>query len=138
MRPLATFAAPILLGLVLSSQAYAQRCELRPGVVDRPKCVRLSPKRVLCTGTARMSCDPSSSHIRSAEIRVPVAVEPRPSVVATPFTDEGPGNPFAVYRIEVNDLGTETQVAISAANIEVGTPVPYEYRCSYTITGRPR
>jgi hypothetical protein len=135
MRIFAVSAAVLLL---VASPATSQECELRPGVIGRPKCITLSPKRVFCSGTVRMSCDPMSSHIRSAEIRVPIAIEPRPSVVATTFTDEGPGNPFAVFRVQVNDLGGETQIAISAANVEKGVAVPYEYRCSYTIIGKPR
>ena len=132
------FPIVVVLIFVAQSGASAEECERRPGKIDRPKCVLLSPKRLLCSGTARMSCDPSSSHIRSVEIRASIASTPRPSVVATSFTDEGPGNPFAVYRVQVNDLGDETQVAISAANVEIGVEVPYEYFCSYTIIGKPR
>jgi hypothetical protein len=133
----ALFATALLL-VTLPSLAPAEKCVLKPGELSRPKCVSLTKSRVMCSGIARMSCDPSSSHIRSAEIRAPIAKTPLPSVVATTYTDEGPGNPFAVYRVQVNDLGNETQIAISAANVEKGVEVPFEYFCSYTIVGKPR
>ena len=90
---------------------------------------------LICSGTLATAIPSGGSHVRQVEVRLPKFVG-EPSVTATIFSQESPGNAFAIWDIKINDLGGQTQVAISACNVQTGQPVPYTYYCSYVVIGK--
>jgi hypothetical protein len=38
----------------------------------------------------------------------------------------------------MNDLGVQTQVAFSAANVQIGVPSDYTFVCDYVVSGIKR
>ena len=96
------------------------------------------------------------SHVRGTEIRLPIQFASRPSVSTTvyssditfpmpasfanPAEDEEFKSQFSVgpvmviWSVEIQTLGTETQIMIYAVNPDQ-SPVPYTYFCDYIIIG---
>lgn len=96
------------------------------------------------------------SHVRGTEIRLPAAFASRPSVSTTVYSPDGmfrvpatsagsagdeefklpvSAEPaLVIRRVEIQTLGTETQIMIYAINPDQ-SPVPYPYLCDYVIVG---
>ena len=74
------------------------------------------------------------AHVRQVEFRLP-RFRKKPVVTATVYSNQSPGPAFAIWDITINDLGAETQIVISAANVQTGVPVEYTYFCSILVVG---
>ena len=86
-------------------------------------------------GTVRMVIPSGGPITRSCEIRIP-PIHDYPCVLATVFSAQSFGPAFAVYQIIVNDLGGQTQIAISAVETSGSTNQQFEYWCSYQIIAK--
>ena len=93
---------------------------------------------LLVYGTVPMIIPQGGAHTRQAEIFIPVKFNGEPTVTATVYSKQSPGTMFAIFNIKVNDLGSQTQVAFSAANVQIAIPSIYPFLCNYVITGTPR
>ncbi|MBW4456484.1 MAG: hypothetical protein KME55_29445 [Nostoc indistinguendum CM1-VF10] len=90
---------------------------------------------LICAGTAPMIIPQGGAHVRQVEIRLP-KFSPKPTVTATIYSTESPGNVFGIFSIKINDLGNQTQIGITATNVERGFAVPYAYFCNYIVIGK--
>jgi hypothetical protein len=102
---------------------------------------------VMYYGRCLMSIYPGSEHVRGAEFRVPALAgtqptpgegQPAPVVNATVYTlDNNVGTMFAIYNINHNILGAESQIVVSASNTNLGQKVDNDFYCSVVIIGTP-
>jgi hypothetical protein len=92
---------------------------------------------LICAATAPMIIPTSGAHVRQVEFRFPKFTS-KPTVTATTYSDETPGNVFGVFAIKINDLRDQTQVAITATNVQTGVPVAFTYLCSVVVIGKAR
>jgi hypothetical protein len=103
---------------------------------------------VMYYGRTLMGIPSGSKHVRTIEIRVPALQgtkpnpgdnHPVPVVHATVYTLDGgnEGTIFAVYQIDQNNLGTQSQITVNAVNTATGVPSDLAYYCSVTIIGTP-
>ena len=90
---------------------------------------------LICSGTAKMIMPQGGAHVRQVELRLP-RFKSDPAISTTIFSMDSPGNAFAVWSVVMNYLGNQTQIVISACNVQTGQPVPFEYFCSYVIIGQ--
>jgi hypothetical protein len=90
---------------------------------------------LICAGTAPMVIPQGGAHVRQVEIRLP-KFSLKPTVTATLYSTESPGNVFGIFSIKINDLGNQTQIAITASNVETGFAVPFAYFCNYIVIGK--
>ncbi len=74
-------------------------------------------------------------HLRQVEFRFP-AFDGRPVVTATIYSPDSNGTIFAIWSVVVNDLGDQTQVAISAQNVQIGDPSDFTYYCDVIVIGK--
>jgi hypothetical protein len=95
-------------------------------------------KTLLVYGTVPMIIPQGGAHTRQAEIFIPAKFNGEPSITATVYSTQSPGTMFAICNIKVNDLGSQTQVAFSAANVQIAIPSSYSFVCNYVITGMAR
>lgn len=90
---------------------------------------------LICAGTAPMIIPQGGAHVRQVEIRLP-KFSSKPTVTATLYSTESPGNVFGIFSIKINDLGNQTQIGITASNVETGFAVPFAYFCNYIVIGK--
>ncbi len=90
---------------------------------------------LICSGTVPMIIPQGGAHVRQVDIRLP-KYSPKPTVTATTYSTESPGNVFGIFSIKINDLGNQTQVVITATNVEKAFAVPYPYFCNYIVIGK--
>jgi hypothetical protein len=90
---------------------------------------------LICSGTVPMGIPAGGATVRQVTIWLPAFVGD-PSVNVTVFSQTSPGNVFGVWDIKVNRVGKQTQIIVSAINVEKGHKVPYLYYCSYVVIGR--
>jgi len=90
----------------------------------------------LCVyGTVRMDIPSGGKHARQTQVLIPAKFKGEPTVTATVYSKESPGTMFTIYNIQINDLGQQTQVAFSAANVEIGAESDYQFVCDYVVIG---
>lgn len=82
-----------------------------------------------------MAIPSGGAHVRAIEIRLDQLFRDRPAVVAT-IHSNSPGNTFAIWSVEYNVLGSQTQIVIHATNTEVGIPLDFEFWCEYMVMGK--
>jgi hypothetical protein len=90
---------------------------------------------LICSGTVPMIIPQGGAHVRQAEIRLPKFAQP-PTVTATLHSTDSPGNVFGIFNIKINDLGNQTQVAITATNVQTGVAIPSTYLCNFIVIGK--
>lgn len=90
---------------------------------------------LICSGTVPMIVPQGGAHVRQVEIRLP-KFSPKPTVTATIYSTESPGNVFGIFSIKINDIGNQTQIVITATNVEKGFAVPFAYFCNYIVMGK--
>lgn len=90
---------------------------------------------LICSGTVPMIIPQGGAHVRQVEIRLP-KFSPKPTVTATIYSTESPGNVFGIFSIKINNIGNQTQIVITATNVEKAFAVPYAYFCNYIIIGK--
>jgi hypothetical protein len=93
----------------------------------------------LYTGYAKMVVPAGGAHVRQVEIRLPL-FSSVPAITCTVFSTPDSGNPgvaFAIWDISVQALGAQTQIVVSATNVQTGMPVDYDFWCSYFVLGIP-
>ena len=93
---------------------------------------------LLVYGRAIMIIPQGGKHVRQVAVYIPATFNGTPSVTATVYSPESPGTMFSLYNVKVNDLGYQTQVAFSAANVQIGVPSDYTFICNYVVTGIKR
>jgi hypothetical protein len=65
-----------------------------------------------------------------------------PTVTATLHSTDSPGNVFGIFNINIkiddlgNDLGNQTQIAITAINVATGVAIPSTYLCNFMAIGK--
>jgi hypothetical protein len=94
---------------------------------------------LICAGIEPMIIPTGGAHVRSAEIRIPAKFAGLPTVTGTVHATTGPGvvgTVFGIFSIKVNDLGTQTQVAIQAANAQGGVAIEGDFVCNYLVIGK--
>jgi hypothetical protein len=76
---------------------------------------------------------------RNTELWLPLFVG-QPDVTATVFSEESVGIAFAIFQIQVNPFEdiSQTQIAITAQNVNPDNVVEYTYWCSYVVIGQPQ
>ena len=105
---------------------------------DIPPHVVSIGNNLLVYGRALMIIPQGGKHVRQVAVFIPATFNGTPSVTATVYSPESPGTMFSLYNVKVNDLGYQTQVAFSAANIQIGVPSDYRFICNYVVTGIKR
>jgi hypothetical protein len=93
---------------------------------------------LLVYGRALMIIPQGGKHVRQAAVYIPATFNGTPSVTATVYSPESPGTMFSLYNVKVNDLGYQTQLAFSAANVQIGVPSDNTFICNYVVTGIKR
>jgi hypothetical protein len=90
---------------------------------------------VICAETLKMFIPDGGAHVRQVGFFLP-RLQPNPTVVATVYSDQSPGNVFGVWAIDIVDTGTQTQIKVSATNTTPGYAVPFDYFCSLIVVGQ--
>jgi hypothetical protein len=105
---------------------------------DIPPRVVSIGNNLLVYGRALMIIPQGGKHVRQVAVYIPATFNGTPSVTATVYSPESPGTMFSLYNVKINDLGYQTQVAFSAANVQIGLPSDYTFICNYVVTGIKR
>ncbi len=94
---------------------------------------------LLCSGTQKMVIPAGGQGVRQVVIRLP-RFSGEPAFTATVCSPQSLGGTFAIWDINIQDLGNETQVVVSASIVapqsSPGEGVPYDYFCSYVAVGK--
>jgi hypothetical protein len=107
------------------------------------QCTELGNGQLFCRSAGTMVV-PTSPHVRQIEFRLP-RLAANPIINATVFPTNSEGPMFGIYAVKVNQIGSETQVAISAQYVGGGTGVgrlsdrelsKYDVRCHLMVTGK--
>lgn len=95
-----------------------------------------SGNTIIVSGRKPMTYLPTAEHVRVVEIRLNHIFKARPVVVATVHSNS-PGNTFAIWAMDYNILGAQTQIVIHATNTETGQPLDetFAFWCEFMITG---
>jgi hypothetical protein len=105
---------------------------------DIPPQVVSIGNNLLVYGRALMIIPQGGKHVRQVAVYIPATFNGTPSVTATVYSPESPGTMFSLYNVKVNDLGYQTQVAFSSANVQIGTPSDLTFVCDYVVSGIKR
>jgi hypothetical protein len=132
---LSTFIAALLCGLFLAVAPTRAQSVIPPDIT--PQVVPLG-NNLLVYGRAVMITPQVAKHVRQVAVYIPATFNGTPSVTATVYSPESPGTMFSLYNVKVNDLGYQTQVAFSAANVQIGVHSDYTFICNYVVTGIKR
>ena len=124
-------SAALLCGLFLAVAPTRAQSVIPPQVVS-------IGNNLLVYGRALMIIPQGGKHVRQVAVYIPATFNGTPSVTATVYSPESPGTMFSLYNVKVNDLGYQTQVAFSAANVQIGLPSDYTFICNYVVTGIKR
>jgi hypothetical protein len=92
-------------------------------------------KMCICSGTIFMDIDDGTA-VRQV---IKTGIHPfksTPVVTATIFSPESQGTMFCIFDITTVLTAGATEIKVTAANTDTGTPSKYKYFCSYTIIGR--
>ena len=98
------------------------------------------------TARGLMIIPAGGSHVRQIEFRLPLldtigddnVDADLPTVQASVYSiEKDAGTAFVVWNIQLKDV-CETEVAISATNVDIGQPIPdIDFYCSILVIGRP-
>ena len=91
----------------------------------------------ICAGTVQMIIPEGGSHVRQADVRLRKFIG-TPTVTASISSPDSNGTMFSLWSNQINDLGSETQIVFSAANVEIGKRSHFTYFVSYVVIGRIR
>ena len=127
--------AALVCGIFLAVAPTRAQSVIPP---DIPPQVVSIGNNLLVYGRALMIIPQGGKHIRQVAVYIPVTFNGTPSVTAPVYSPESPGTMFSLYNVKVNDLGYQTQVAFSAANVQIGVPSDYTFICNYVVTGIKR
>jgi len=131
LPPLAT----LVCGLFLTVATTRAQSAIPPDIT--PQVISIGSNLVVY-GRAQMIIPQGGKHVRQVAVYIPALFNGTPSVTATVYSPQSPGTMFSLYNIQVNELGGQTQVAFSAANVQVGTPSDYTFVCDYVVSGIKR
>src|SRR6516165_2843571 len=131
LPPLAT----LVCGLFLTVATTRAQSAIPPDIT--PQVISIGSNLVVY-GRAQMIIPQGGKHVRQVAVYIPALFNGTPSVTATVYSPQSPGTMFSLYNIQVNDLGGQTQVAFSAANVQIGTPSDYSFVCDYVVNGIKR
>ena len=104
----------------------------------QPVTTFLPDGRVMVTGRKKMVVPQGGKHVRQAEARIEPPLKGHPVVIASVVAADTAGTVFGLYDVQTNDLGSQTQVAFSATNVQSGQISDDEFYCSYIIVGEPK
>ncbi len=90
---------------------------------------------LICSGSVPMVIPQGGAHVRQVEIRLPLFAQ-KPTVTATLHSPETPGNIFGIFSIKTNRLGNQTQIVITASNVQGAVNVPFTYFCDFVVIGK--
>jgi hypothetical protein len=127
--------AALVCGIFLAVAPTRAQSVIPPDIA--PHVVSIG-NNLLVYGRALMIIPQGGKHVRQVAVYIPATFNGTPSVNATVYSPESPGTMFSLYNVKVNDLGYQTQVAFSAANIQIGVPSDYTFICNYVVTGIKR
>jgi hypothetical protein len=93
---------------------------------------------LICAGIEPMIIPTAGAHVRSAEIRIPAKFAGRPTVTGTVHGTKDPEvfALFGIYSIKVNEIGSQTQVAIQAGYVQKGVAIEGDFVCHYIVIGK--
>jgi hypothetical protein len=135
LSPFIYGSAALLCGLFLAVAPTRAQSVIPSDIT--PQVVSLG-NNLLVYGRAVMIIPQGGKHVRQVAVYIPATFNGTPSVTATVYSPESPGTMFSLYNVKVNDLGYQTQVAFSAANVQIGVPSDYTFICNYVVTGIKR
>jgi hypothetical protein len=127
--------AVLLCGLFLAVAPTKAQSVIPPDIA--PQVVALG-NNLLVYGRAVMITPQGGKQVRQVAVYIPATFNGTPSVTATVYSPESPGTMFSLYNVKVNDLGYQTQVVFSAANVQIGVHSDYTFICNYLVTGIKR
>ncbi len=104
-------------------------------VANQPSSVIRVGDTLICSGSVPMIIPQGGSHVRQTEIRLPKFAQ-KPIITATLHSTDSPVNVFGIFSIKINDLGNQTQVGITATNVERGVGIPSTYLCNFIAIGK--
>jgi len=93
-------------------------------------------KMSINSGVGQMVIPAGGSHVRQFEMRLPHLFNVNPVVTASISSPDSNGSMFSLWSVQINNLGNETQIIFSAANVQIGTPSNFTYFVSYVIIGQ--
>jgi hypothetical protein len=125
----------LVCGLFLTVAPTKAQSLIPPDIA--PQVISIGSNLVIY-GRAQMIIPQGGKHVRQVAVYIPAQFNGTPSVTATVYSPQSPGTMFSLYNIQVNELGGQTQVAFSAANVQVGTPSDYTFVCDYVVSGIKR
>ena len=131
LPPLAT----LVCGLFLTVATTRAQSAIPPDIT--PQVISIGSNLVVY-GRAQMIIPQGGKHVRQVAVYIPALFNGTPSVTATVYSPQSPGTMFSLYNIQINDLGAQTQVAFSAANVQIGVPSDYTFVCDYVVSGIKR
>lgn len=91
----------------------------------------------ICAGTVKMVIPEGGAHVRQADVRLRKFIS-TPTVTASISSMDSNGTMFSLWSNQINDLGSETQIMFTAANVEIGKPSSFTYFVSYVVIGKIR
>lgn len=94
-----------------------------------------SRKTIIISDCVQLEIPGVNKHMRVKEIRLPFVFKERPNIVATVYSTDSPGTIMAIYSVEYNDFGTETQIVFGSNNTNAGQQVDFDYWCAYVVMG---
>ncbi len=86
--------------------------------------------------TLPMIIPSGGKHVRQVEFRIEPKFIGTPDVTASIYSNDSNGTMFGLWSIVCNDLGTQTQIVVSATNTQVGIPSDFNYICSIIAIGK--
>ncbi|WP_159466682.1 hypothetical protein [Dyadobacter sp. 3J3] len=93
--------------------------------------IKLGPTHLLCSDVVPMN--DRIDHVREVQFRLPKFKKP-PTVSATIYSIDSPGNVIVIWSIEKDISGIETIITISATSPD-GVANPFKYFCDYVVIG---
>lgn len=110
------------------------------GIVTAKEVIKSMPiiqvgPHLICHDTVPMFIPSGGNHVRQVNIFLPVLFAGEPTVLAT-FRNDAPGEPFAVYGIDVvpHVASHKTQIKISAAQTQ-NHHETFDVKCDYVVLG---
>ena len=91
---------------------------------------------LICAETLPMFIPAGGAHVRQVFFYLP-KLQPDLTIVATVYSNQSPGNAFAIWDITIAQSANQTEIKVSATNVEKGFAVPFDYFCGIVVVGRP-
>ena len=122
----------LVCGLFLTVAPTKAQSLIPPDIA--PQVISIGSNLVIY-GRAQMIIPQGGKHVRQVAVYIPAQFNGTPSVTATVYSPQSPGTMFSLYNIQFNELGGQTQVVFSAANVQIGTASDYTFVCDYVVSG---